>query len=199
MSHKGSKNQICASHPCCGRPGRVFCHVSSGLGTLITTTNFTQAIRLFLGSNLEYAYHYLCQKCHEPSTCFCINNNSKTMCLPHGIVDIDNDMHTPSQSLETTLHSPIWRKQIFHVPSGTASCYKNYIIVFFLTSCIIILYLTHEWQRFQQENSYFNQTSKLSTKFVKQNHEKSPSFKRKSITARVRPNYILSIAQHFRF
>ncbi len=28
---------------------------------------------LFLGFNLEYAYHYLCQQCHEPSTWFCIN------------------------------------------------------------------------------------------------------------------------------
>ena len=72
---------------------------------------------LFLGSNFEYACHYLCQQCHKGSTCFFINNTKpcaycyylwwqrilhgswlldyKTMCLPHGIVDKVHDMHTP--------------------------------------------------------------------------------------------------------
>ncbi len=44
----------------------------------IASFNFCAFIadcRLFLGSNLQYAYHYLCQQCHEASTWFCMNNH----------------------------------------------------------------------------------------------------------------------------
>ncbi len=47
-------------------------------------------VGLFLCSNLEYASHYLCQQCHETSMLF------RIICLSHGIVDKDNEMHTPS-------------------------------------------------------------------------------------------------------
>ncbi len=49
-----------------------------------------------LGSTLEYAYHYLCQQCHEDMHMVLYQSLIQNMHLPHGIIDRDNDMHTPS-------------------------------------------------------------------------------------------------------
>ncbi len=47
--------------------------------------------RLFLYSNLEYASHYLCQQCHEPSTWFALIITATCLLLIIIIVTIIND------------------------------------------------------------------------------------------------------------
>ena len=39
-------------------------------------------VGLFLASNLEYAYHYICQQCYKQSIWFCISDISNMLKLP---------------------------------------------------------------------------------------------------------------------